>query len=61
MINKLQSSILVYEKENTELVAAFFTDRRYYRSSYEQSRGRNSISKARTGRYFVYNKEDYRS
>ena len=61
MINKLQSLILVYEKENTELVAAFFTDCRYYKSSYEQSRGRNSSNNTKSGRYFVYNKTDCRS
>jgi hypothetical protein len=54
LINKLQSSIIAYEKEQNQ-TQAYFTDRRYH------SRNRDRNDRGSRGRCYVCQKEDCRS
>jgi hypothetical protein len=67
LINKLQSSIMAYEKEHANQVQvqdhtqAYFTDRRYYRQNRYGNRRTRQDQSQRQGRCYICKRSDCRS
>ncbi|RKF60480.1 hypothetical protein OnM2_050041 [Erysiphe neolycopersici] len=60
LLNKLHSSIIAHEKENSEQTA-FFTDRRYFNNQSARRNRRSSVSNNPNPRCYVCHKENCRS